>query len=139
MNINTKIFITFSLIFFIEIVSMEPAIFVFQDENKHEFAFKLVDYKDIQHARNLINGETKRPHVTGNIVMGTSIINPTLSFHLNPESIKFVDNVNKTCDVSIHNLKENTENSCGDVLEDCYWCNGASKVTKEIQIINSRF
>ncbi|EFA80190.1 hypothetical protein PPL_07012 [Heterostelium album PN500] len=120
------------------LVRME-GVFVFQDENHSEFTFHLYEFKDIQHARQLINSETtERPHVTGTIVMGTSILNPALKFHMDPNSIQFVDSVNKTCDVSIKYLNDHTIKRCDDVLKDCHWCNGGNKVIKEVQTMNSQ-
>lgn len=70
----------------------QAAYFVITDITREEAVLKLTDPAKIQHARDLINGNTAdRPHLVGRIIKRQAPYNPRWSYHFNPDTVDFFD------------------------------------------------
>lgn len=102
------------------------AYFVFDSPpGSDTFVFKLSDSQKIQQARDILASGTPKI-VAGTIIKQPVYYNFAWSYHLDPESIQFLDLAAEVCDASIRYLEEN--------LESAYpvWCPWLSRLLKEI-------
>ncbi|WP_246179192.1 calmodulin-binding protein [Actinomadura decatromicini] len=111
----------------------EAAYFVFTDITREEAVLKLTDPAKIQHARDLVNGETTdRPHVIGRILKRQADYNPRWSFHYNPDTVDFFDVAIEVCDATIPYVEEHLDEAGGAFLPGLVWCPWTSRLIREI-------
>jgi hypothetical protein len=111
----------------------EPAYFVVTDITREEMVLRLDDPAKIQHARDLVNGETQdRPHVVGRIIKRQADYNPRWSFHYNPETVDFFDVAIEICDATIPYVEDHLDEAGGAFLPGLYWCPWSSRLVREI-------
>ncbi|MEW2622788.1 calmodulin-binding protein [Streptomyces sp. NPDC048106] len=110
-----------------------PAYFVMTDITREEFVVKLTKPEDIEHARELVSGETTdRPHVLTRIVKRTAGYNPRWSFHANPDTTQFFDFAIEVCDASIPYVEDHLDEAGGAFLPGLVWCDWSSRLVREI-------
>ncbi|KUN07155.1 calmodulin-binding protein [Streptomyces yokosukanensis] len=111
----------------------DKAYFVFQDITREQFTIELTDPAKIEHARELVSGETSdRPHVIGRIVKRTAYYNPRWSYHLNPDTIDFFDQAIEVCDSTIPYTEEHLDEAGGPFLPGLVWCPWTSRLVREV-------
>ncbi|MEV8363815.1 calmodulin-binding protein [Streptomyces niveus] len=112
-----------------------PAYFVMTDRTHEQFVIKLTKSEDIEHARELVSGETTdRPHVITRIVKRTADYNPRWSFHANPDTTQFFDNAIEVCDANIPYVEEHLDEAGGAFLPGLVWCDWESRLIREIPV-----
>ncbi|TYC09558.1 calmodulin-binding protein [Actinomadura syzygii] len=111
----------------------EAAYFVFTDTTREEAVLKLTDPAKIQHARDLVNGETTdRPHVIGRILKRQAPYNPRWSYHYNPDTVDFFDAAIEVCDATIPYVEEHLDEAGGAFLPGLVWCPWTSRLIREV-------
>jgi hypothetical protein len=110
-----------------------PAYFVMTDVTHEQFVIKLTNPGDIEHARELVSGETTdRPHLVTRIVPRTAPYNPRWSYKDNPESTQFVDQAIEVCDATIPYVEDHIDEAGGAFLPGFVWCDWTSRLIREI-------
>ena len=110
-----------------------PAYFEMTDVTHERFVIKLTDPKEIEHARDLLNGETTdQPHILGRIKPDTAPYNPRWSYHLKPETVQFFDFATEVCDATIPYVEEHLDEAGGAFLPGYVWCDWSSRIVREI-------
>jgi hypothetical protein len=110
------------------------AYFVMTDITREQFVVKLDNPADIEHARELLSGETTdRPHLLGRIKSRTAPYNPRWSYHLTPETIGFFDAAIEVCDATIPYVEEHLDEAGGAFLPGYVWCDWSSRLVREIK------
>lgn len=110
-----------------------PAYFVMTDITREQFVIKLTDPKQIEHARELLNGETTdQPHILGRIVHSTAPYNPRWSYHLKADNAQFFDQAIEVCDATIPYVEEHLDEAGGAFLPGNVWCDWSSRLVREI-------
>ncbi|WP_433515125.1 calmodulin-binding protein [Nonomuraea sp. CA-143628] len=111
----------------------DSAYFVMTDITHEQFIIKLTDPVKIQHARDLVNGETTdRPHVIGRILKRQTPYNPRWSYHLNTDTVDFFDFGIEVCDATIPYVEEHLDEAGGAFLPGLVWCDWTSRLVREI-------
>ncbi|MGW2158944.1 BP74-related protein [Nonomuraea sp. NPDC001699] len=111
----------------------DAAYFVMTDITREEFIVKLTDPAKIQHARDLVNGETMdRPHVVGRILKRQTDFNPRWSYHLNADTIDFFDQFIEVCDATIPYVEDHLDEAGGAFLPGLVWCGWTTRLVREI-------
>ncbi|MEY9892451.1 hypothetical protein ABIA35_000507 [Catenulispora sp. MAP12-49] len=111
----------------------DAAYFVMTDVTHEQFVVRLDNPADIEHARELLSGETTdRPHVIGRIKPDTAPYNPRWSYHLKPETIGFFDAATEVCDATIPYVEEHLDEAGGAFLPGYVWCDWSSRLVREI-------
>lgn len=109
------------------------AYFVMTDITHEEFVIKLTEDEDIEHARDLVSGETHdRPHVMARISKHPADYNPRWSYHTRPEETKFFDVAIEVCDATIPYVEEYLDEAGGAFLPGLVWCDWSSRLVREI-------
>ncbi|MEZ0114445.1 hypothetical protein ABH920_008479 [Catenulispora sp. EB89] len=109
------------------------AYFVMTDITHAQFVVKLDEPADIEHARELLSGQTTdRPHIIGRIKHRTAPYNPRWSYHLTPETISFFDAAIEVCDATIPYVEEHLDEAGGAFLPGNVWCDWSSRLVREI-------
>jgi hypothetical protein len=97
------------------------------------FVVKLTGDSDIEHARELVRGETtERPHLLGRIRHFSASYNPRWSFHFEPESVRFFDVAIEVCDASAPYVEDHLDEAGGAFLPGNIWCPWSSRLVREI-------
>ncbi|MCX5411001.1 calmodulin-binding protein [Streptomyces sp. NBC_00059] len=110
-----------------------PAYFVMTDVTREQFVIKLTKSDDIKHARDLISGETtERPHVLTRIVKREAEYNPRWSFHANPDSTQFFDDMIEVCDSTIPYTEDHLDEAGGAFLPGLVWCGWTTRIVREV-------
>jgi hypothetical protein len=110
-----------------------PAYFEMTDITGARFVIKLVSPEQIEHARELVSGETTdMPHVVGRIIKRTVPYNPRWSFHLQPESIRFFSVAIEVCDATIPYVEDHLDEAGGAFLPGLIWCPWTSRLVREV-------
>ncbi|WP_131738118.1 BP74-related protein [Actinomadura roseirufa] len=111
----------------------QAAYFVFTDITREEAVVKITDPAEIQHARDLVNGETTdRPHLVGRILKRRAPYNPRWSYHYNPETVDFFDQAFEVCDATIPYVEEHLDEAGGAFLPGLVWCPWTSRLVREV-------
>ncbi|MFI9846578.1 calmodulin-binding protein [Nonomuraea sp. NPDC051941] len=109
------------------------AYFEFTDFTQSRFIVEITDPDKIQHARDLLSGDTTdRPHVIGRIAPRPAPYNPRWSYQLRPETIDFFDVAIEVCDATIPYVEDNLDEAGGAFLPGYVWCPWSSKLVREI-------
>ena len=109
------------------------AYFVMTDVSQKEFVIKLTDGAKIEHARELINGETAdKPHVITRIVKRQADYNSRWSYYANPDATDFFDRAIEVCDAPIPYVEDHIDEAGGAFLPGLVWCNWSSRLVREI-------
>jgi len=109
------------------------AYFEMTDVTHERFIVKLTQPEDIEHARELLSGETTdRPHLLARIVDRTAPYNPRWSFHTNPDTTSFFDQAIEVCDATIPYVEEHLDEAGGAFLPGKIWCDWSSRLVREI-------
>ncbi|MEU6720183.1 calmodulin-binding protein [Nonomuraea sp. NPDC046802] len=112
----------------------DAAYFVMTDITREEFVVKLTDPAKIQHARDLVNGETvDRPHVVGRILKRQTDYNPRWSYHLNTDTVDFFDQFIEVCDATIPYVEDHLDEAGGAFLPGLVWCGWTTRLVREIR------
>ncbi|MFI0405137.1 calmodulin-binding protein [Actinomadura sp. 3N508] len=114
--------------------SADPAAyFVFTDITNQQAVLKLTDPAKIQHARELVSGETvDRPHVFGRIIKRQADYNPRWSYHYDPYTVDFFDYAIEVCDATIPYVEDHLDEAGGAFLPGLMWCPWTSRLIREI-------
>ncbi|MGN5379107.1 calmodulin-binding protein [Streptomyces lasalocidi] len=103
------------------------------DITREEFVIELTDPAKIEHARELVNGETTdRPHVIGRILKRTAPYNPRWSYHYNPDTTDFFDVSIEVCDATIPYVEDHLDEAGGAFLPGLVFCPWTSRLVREI-------
>ncbi|GAA3719834.1 hypothetical protein GCM10022224_102240 [Nonomuraea antimicrobica] len=109
------------------------AYFTMEDITRERFVIELRDPDKIQHARDLISGETRaRPHVVGRILKRTAPYNPRWSYHYRPDTVDFFDMAIEVCDATIPYVEEHLDEAGGAFLPGLVWCPWTSRLVNEV-------
>ena len=109
------------------------AYFVMTDITREQFVVKLDNPADIEHARELLSGETTdRPHILGRIKPSAAPYNFRWNYHLRPETIGFFDFAIEVCDATIPYVEEHLDEAGGAFLPGYVWCDWSSRLVREI-------
>ncbi|MGW3341203.1 BP74-related protein [Streptomyces sp. NPDC001009] len=110
-----------------------PAYFEMTDVTHARMVIKLTEPAEIEHARELVSGETTdRPHLIARIVKRTAPYNPRWSYHTQPESSHFFDSAIEVCDATIPYVEEHLDEAGGAFLPGLVWCDWSSRLIREI-------
>ena len=110
-----------------------PAYFEMTDITGAKFIVQMTNEEDIQHARELISGQTDQlPHILGRIVKRTAPYNPDWSFYIEPRSISFFDVSIEVCDATIPYVEDHLDEAGGPFLPGLYWCDWSSRLVREV-------
>lgn len=110
-----------------------PAYFEMTDVTHERIVVKLTEPGDIEHARELISGETTdRPHLLARIVPRTAPYNPRWSYHTNPETTQFFNQAIEVCDATIPYVEEHLDEAGGPFLPGLVWCDWSSRLVREV-------
>ena len=110
-----------------------PAYFVMTDVTHEQFVVKLTDPEDIEHARELLSGETTdRPHILARIKPTTAPYNPRWDFHTKPDTVQFFDFAIEVCDATIPYVNDHIDEAGGAFLPGYVWCDWSSRLVREI-------
>ncbi|MFI6175642.1 calmodulin-binding protein [Nonomuraea sp. NPDC051191] len=138
-SISTKLLTPLLAITALGVVAPAPAqaadaaYFVMTDITSEEFVVKLTDPAKIQHARDLVNGQTtERPHVIGRFLKRQVDYNPRWSYHLNTDTVDFFDVAIEVCDATIPYLEDHLDEAGGAFLPGSYWCDWSSRLVREV-------
>ncbi|MGW2157575.1 BP74-related protein [Nonomuraea sp. NPDC001699] len=111
------------------------AYFEMTDITRERFIIRLTDPAKIQHARDLVNGETTdRPHVIGRILKRQALYNPRWSYHYNPETVDFFDQAFEVCDATIPYVEDNLDEAGAAFLPGLVWCPWTSRLVREVPV-----
>ncbi|MFD5515553.1 calmodulin-binding protein [Streptomyces sp. NPDC127066] len=114
-------------------VAESAAYFVMTDVTREEFVIKLTKPGDIEHARELVSGQTTdRPHVLTRILKRQAPYNPRWSYHNNPDNTEFFDQAIEVCDAVIPYVEDHLDEAGGAFLPGLYWCDWTSRLIREI-------
>lgn len=113
--------------------AVAPAYFEMTDVTHSSFIVKLVTEPQIEHARELLSGQTTdRPHLLGKIRKSTAPYNPRWSFHYVPETVDFFDYAIEVCDATVPYVEEHLDEAGGPFLPGLYFCPWSSELVKEV-------
>jgi len=111
----------------------QAAYFEMTDITREHFVIQLTDPAKIQHARDLISGDTTdRPHVLGRIVPRPAPYNPRWSYHYRSETVDFFDMAIEVCDATIPYVEDHLDEAGGAFLPGYLWCPWSSRLIREI-------
>jgi hypothetical protein len=111
----------------------DSAYFVFTDITREEAVVQLTDPAEIQHARDLISGQTTdRPHLIGRIIKRQAPYNPRWSYHYDPATVDFFDMSIEVCDATIPYIEDHLDEAGGAFLPGLVWCPWTSRLVREI-------
>ncbi|MEV4000662.1 calmodulin [Actinomadura sp. NPDC049753] len=106
---------------------------MFTDVSREQFVIKLTDPAKIQHARDLLSGDSAdRPHVVGRILTRSTPYNPRWSYHLNPDTIDFFDVAIEVCDATMPYVDDHLDEAGGAFLPGLVWCPWSSRLVREL-------
>jgi len=110
-----------------------PAYFEMTDYSRSRFVVKLVDERDISHARDLVSGATsEQPHVIGRIVKRPADYNPGWSFNYDPQTVDFFDYAIEVCDASLQYVEDHLDEAGGAFLPGSVFCPWSSRLVREV-------
>ncbi|MEU1438804.1 calmodulin-binding protein [Streptomyces sp. NPDC005786] len=113
--------------------AVAPAYFEMTDITRSTFVVKLVEEREINHARDLVSGATtEQPHVIGRIVKRTAAYNPRWSFHYDPQTVRFFDYAIEVCDATVPYVEEHLDEAGGAFLPGNVFCPWSSTLVKEV-------
>ncbi|MEV4093716.1 BP74-related protein [Streptosporangium saharense] len=113
----------------------QAAYFEYTDITRATGVLKLTDPVKIQHARDLLSGETtEKPHIVGRIVPRSAPYNPRWSYHYNPSTVDFFDIAIEVCDATIPYVEDHLDEAGGSFLPGYIWCPWTSRLTREIPV-----
>lgn len=113
--------------------AVAPAYFEMTDITQSRFIVKLVEESTINHARDLVNGETtEEPHVVGRIVKRPADYNPRWSFHYDPQTVRFFDVAIEICDATIPYVEDHLDEAGGPFLPGGVFCPWTSRLVREV-------
>lgn len=78
--------------------SNEGAVVTFLVADREEYKIQITDPAKIEMARNLLAGEESPKIPNGLVVRGDSRVNEGYSWHIDPDSLEFVDMTTEVCD-----------------------------------------
>ena len=88
---------------------------------QEEYKIRLTDPADIAIARQLLNGEAAPSIPNGMVVRGDSDVNTDYTWHIDPDSVEFVDATTEVCD----GLPSDVEQG---IITSDYYCPWAAEV-----------
>ncbi|MCM2412582.1 calmodulin-binding protein [Streptomyces sp. RKAG290] len=110
-----------------------PAYFEMTDITRSTFIVKLVNDREINHARELVSGATEdEPHLVGRIIKSPAAYNPRWSFHFDPDSVQFFNNAIEVCDATIPYVEDHLDEAGGPFLPGRYFCPWTSRLVREV-------
>lgn len=115
----------------------EEAYFRFFDylNYKYTAVFKLTNPEKIKEARDILDGKEKgATHILGTIIKEPRDYNSPWSYHLDPSTIGFFENIEEVCDAGIKYVENHLDEACGAFLPGCKWCPWGSGLIEEINI-----
>jgi len=78
--------------------SNEGAVVTFLVADREEYKIQITDPAKIETAQNLLAGEESPKIPNGLVVRGDSSVNEGYSWHIDPDSLEFVDMTTEVCD-----------------------------------------
>jgi len=103
------------------------------DDPGQTFVVKLTDPDEIQHARDLLSGQsTDRPHVMGRIDKYKVPYNPQWHYHYDPKTVQFFDYAIEVCDANMNYVEEHLDEAGGAFLPGRIWCPWDSRIVREV-------
>ncbi|MFG2627996.1 calmodulin-binding protein [Streptomyces sp. NPDC048473] len=113
--------------------AVAPAYFEMTDITRSTFIVKLVEGREIQHARDLVSGATDdEPHVIGRIKKYPASYNPGWSYHFDPASVHFFDYAFEVCDATVPYVEEHLDEAGGPFLPGLIFCPWTSELVREV-------
>ncbi|MFI6964440.1 calmodulin-binding protein [Streptomyces sp. NPDC050255] len=113
--------------------AVAPAYFEMTDITRSTFVVKLVEERQIDHARALVNGDTTdEPHVVGRIVKRPADYNPRWSFHYDPQTVQFFNVGIEVCDATIPYVEDHLDEAGGAFLPGNVFCPWTSTLVREV-------
>ncbi|WSQ59681.1 calmodulin-binding protein [Streptomyces sp. NBC_01217] len=113
--------------------AVEPAYFEMTDITRSTFVVKLVEEREIQHARDLVSGATDdEPHVVGRIKKYPAPYNTGWSYHFDPTSVHFFNYAIEVCDATVPYVEDHLDEAGGAFLPGLYFCPWTSKLVREV-------
>ncbi|MFJ2954699.1 calmodulin-binding protein [Streptomyces sp. NBC_00669] len=110
-----------------------PAYFEMTDITRATFVIKLTNSTEIEHARELISGETTdEPHVITRIIPRPAPYNPRWSYQADSDQTSFFDQGLEVCDATIPYVEEYLDEVGGAFLPGRIWCDWTSRLVREI-------
>ncbi|MFF1647212.1 calmodulin-binding protein [Streptomyces sp. NPDC058240] len=113
--------------------AVAPAYFEMTDITRSRFIVKLVNERQIQHARDLVSGATDdEPHLIGRITKRPAPYNPGWSFNYNPESVDFFNVAFEVCDATLPYVEDHLDEAGGPFLPGLIFCPWTSTLVREV-------
>lgn len=105
---------------------------------KDTFVFKLDDPAKIAEARVILAGKNGgKNHVSGIVEKSPASYNPGWSYHIDPGSITFFQNMTEVCDASIRMVEDHLAEVGGSFLPENRWCPWGSHLLEEVAPVKS--
>lgn len=113
--------------------AVAPAYFEMTDITRSKFVVKLVNEREINHARDLVSGATtEQPHVVGRIVKRKADYNPQWSFNYDPQTVGFFDVAIEVCDAPLPYVEDHLDEAGGAFLPGLVFCPWSSTLVREV-------
>jgi hypothetical protein len=114
--------------------NQETAYFGFTDDSAKElFVMKLTNSIRINEARDILSGkQTRNTHPMGLVVMNKADYNPHWSYHLEPDSIAFVENTVEISDATVRYVEDHLGEVGGSFLPGSIWCAWKARLIREM-------
>lgn len=113
--------------------AVAPAYFEMTDITRSTFVVKLVEEREINHARGLVSGATtEQPHVVGRIMKRQAAYNPRWSFHYDPQTVQFFDYAIEICDATVPYVEDHLDEAGGAFLPGNVFCPWTSTLVREV-------
>lgn len=110
-----------------------PAYFEMTDVTRSKFIVKLVNEREVKHARDLVSGATDdEPHVFGRIKKSSAPYNSRWSYHFDPETVSFFNHAIEVCDATIPYVEDYLDEAGGPFLPGLVFCPWTSRLVREV-------
>ncbi|MEV7403763.1 calmodulin-binding protein [Streptomyces sp. NPDC091267] len=113
--------------------AVAPAYFEMTDITRSKFVVKLVEEREINHARDLVSGATDdEPHLVGRIKKYRADFNPAWNFHYDPATVSFFNVAIEVCDATVPYVEDHLDEAGGPFLPGGWFCPWTSSLVREV-------
>lgn len=110
--------------------------FTFTDASNETFVLRLLEAKDIRHARGLLNGAIESaPHIAGTVVETPEAYNIGWSYHVDPASMFFFELSTEVGDSTMRYIEDHLDEVGGALLPGSVWTGWSSRLVTELHSI----
>lgn len=103
------------------------------DITRSEFTVKLVQEREVQHAKDLVSGATnEEPHVVGRLRTYPAMYNPGWSFRYDLETVHFLSYAIEVCDATLPYVEDHLDEVGGPLPPGLVFCPWTSEIVREV-------